>query len=275
MVASMACFSFMNIVIRDLSYDIASPYMVFLRNLMSLLIMLPLIAVQGSGTLKTTRMQGHFFRALVGSCAMQLWFYAITIMPITEATALSFITPLFVTLIAIFYLKEKVGIRRIMALVAGFAGAVIIIQPGGEMFQAHGMFVVVSAMLMAVATMLVKALSNTEPPERIVFYMALYMTIFSFPLAIAYLQTPTVDILLRAFYIALFSTLAHLFLVRAYQRAPMTLLMPFDYTRLIFTGIMAYFLFHEIPDMWTIAGSVIIVASTVYITHREAIKKQA
>ena len=270
MVASMACFSIMNIAIRDLSHSIPSPLMVFLRNAMSLFIMLPFVWQKGAESFRTTRMKGHFFRALIGSISMQLWFYSITIMPITEATALSFTTPLFVTLIAIFFLKEKAGIRRYGALVAGFIGALIIMRPGQGLIEYQSFYVIIGSMLMAVVTILVKTLSTTEPPVRIVFYMSLFMTIFSFPIAVPFFQPLSTLILFKAFLIALFSTFAHLTLVRAYRNASMTVLMPFDYTRLIFTGIMAYFLFGEMPDEWTIAGSLIIVASTVYIAHREA-----
>lgn len=272
MLMAMACFSAMNIVIRLLSHELPSTQMVLLRNVFSLI----LIVAWEIGlrrkipTFKTSRMKGHFWRASVGIVAMELWFHAITLLPLTLATALSFTTPIFSTIIAIIFLREKAGIRRWSAIVIGFIGVLIILRPGTSGISADALFVIASSTMMAVAGVLVKTLSRTEPPETIVFYMALFMIPWSIPLAIPNWTPPSAHSLWLVVLIAFFSTGAHLLMARAYRRADMVMLMPFDFSRLVFTSIFAYILFGETLDSPTVCGSLLIVASTVYIAHREA-----
>jgi len=275
MLASMALFSTMNATIRLLSADMGSTQMVLLRNVCSLvLIVLWEMARQKRlPTFPTARYRGHFWRASFGIVAMELWFYSLTILPITLATALSFTTPIFSTIIAIMFLGEKAGIRRWGAIATGFIGMLIILRPGMDGIGPEAMFVIASSSMMAVAGVLVKTLTRTEPPETIVFYMALFMIPWSLLPALYHWQDFGLHQLWLIFLISLFSTVAHLLLARAYVRAEMVMLMPFDFSRLVFTAILAYFLFGESLDFPTVCGSLVIVASTVYIAHREAKQK--
>lgn len=272
MLASMACFAAMNTLIRMLSFGLHSTQMVFMRNIISLVLIIAVSAMMRKplASLKTTRFSGHVWRGTIGFAAMELWFHAVTLLPLTLATAISFITPVLSTIIAIVCLGEKAGIRRWAAIFAGFVGMLVILRPDTGTMDANALFVLFSSMLMAVAGTVVKSLTRTESPETIVFYMAGIMTVWSIFPATLYWQTPTATHLWLAFWIAVFSTGAHLMLARAYQRADVVVLMPFDFTRLIFTAFLAYLCFGEVMDAQTMAGSLIIVASTVYIAHREA-----
>jgi drug/metabolite transporter (DMT)-like permease len=276
MLISMACFSCMTSVIRLLAAEIHPMQIVLLRNLFSLaiVIIVAMCVERGLPRFKTRRIGGHFWRASIGSLSMQIWFYALTIMPLTLATALSFITPVLTTLIAIVFLGEKAGIRRWSAIIIGFIGVLIMLRPDASGSHSGIFLVLGSAALMAVAGTVVKALTRTESPETIVFFMSLIMLLWSLVPGIYTWQTPTPYQLWLSFLIALFSTGAHLMLARAYTRADMVVLMPFDFSRLIFTGILAYLLFDETMDAQTITGALIIVASTVYIAHRETWKKR-
>lgn len=272
MLLSMACFSAMNTVIRLLSESMHSTQMVLLRNLCSLLLVLAweIARRRRLPQFKTARLGGHFWRATIGVAAMELWFHAITLMPLTLATAISFITPIFATIIAILFLGEKAGVRRWSAIAAGFIGMLIILRPGTGDVGPNALFVLASSSMMAIASILVKTLTRTEPPETIVFYMALFMIPWSALPALGHWQAVSSHQLWLVFLVALFSTGAHLLLARAYLRADMVALMPFDFTRLIFTAALAYAFFGESLDTPTILGSLIIVTSTVYIAHREA-----
>lgn len=276
MLASMLCFSAMNTVIRHLAVDLHSTQMVFMRNVLSLLIIIAIAAVmqRGRPRFPTDRLSGHIWRGTIGLVSMELWFHAITIMELTLATAISFITPILSTIIAILFLGEKAGIRRWAAIMAGFVGMLVILRPDLGTINPNATFVLVSSTLMAIAGTVVKSLTRTESPETIVFYMSLIMTIWSIVPAALYWRDFTMVHVLWAFLIALFSTGAHLMLARAYMRADVVVLMPFDFTRLIFTAALAYVVFGEVMDSQTIIGSLIIVASTVYIAHREARKNR-
>lgn len=271
MLLSMAGFAAMSTIVRVLSPGMDSTLMVFLRNALSLLIVLAWsVAVQrGIPRFPTQRMNAHFWRASVGVVSMEIWFYCLTIMPLTLATALSFTTPIFSTIFAMIFLREKAGIYRIGAVLAGFCGVLVILHPGGESITPQASLVLMSSAMMAVVGVLVKTLSRTESPETIVFYMAVFMLPWSVFPAIGHWQPVTGYQWWLLFWVAFFSTVSHLFLARAFMRAEMTILMPFDFTRLIFVGIFAYFLFGETMDAYTVVGALIIVASTIVIARRE------
>ncbi|MDX2073102.1 MAG: DMT family transporter [Alphaproteobacteria bacterium] len=278
MLASMACFAAMNIIISSLAGGMHSMQMVFIRNAMSLAMISSFELVRQHGRLHfpTARMSGHFGRAVAGLIAMQLWFHSVTIMPVTLATALSFTTPIFATIFAILFLGERAGIRRWAAMLVSFIGVIMILRPDTQAMDANIVFVLAASAAMAVAGTFVKSLSRTERPETIVFYMVLVMTPLSLPLALFYWQPVSWHQLWLLFFIALFSTVAQLMMARAFKRAEVVVLMPLDFTRLIFTSCLAYVFFGEVLDSHAWFGAAIIVASTLYIAHREAkIKRRA
>ncbi len=263
----------MSSVIHLLAGELHSAQMVFMRNLFSLLIIVAVCAYlqrRAIPRFTTERMSGHFWRGTIGLLAMELWFYSLTLMPITLATAISFITPILGTIIAITCLGEKAGIRRWSAIMVGFVGMLVILRPDAGQMESSALIVLASSLLMAIAGTLVKTLTRTESPETIVFYMSIFMLLWSIPPAFYYWQEPSLYEIGLMFLIAVFSTIAHLSLTRAFMRADIVVLMPFDFTRLVFTAILAYILFGEVMDSQTITGSLIIAASAIYITHREA-----
>ena len=276
MLGSMLCLSAMNVALRTLAGGLHSTQIVVLRHIFSIMIVLVWSAwlVRGIPRFYSRRMQGHFWRAAFGICAMELWFYAITIMPVTLATALSFITPIFSTLLAIVFLGEKVGIHRWAAILSGFTGMLIILRPDISGVSSAGMVVIGASLMMAGSGVMVKSLTSSESPETIVFYMSVFMLIWSIPVAIPFWQSFTIAQLGMVFIIALCSTIAHLLMTRAFARAELVVLLPFDFTRLIFTAILAYLFFGETVDAHTLAGSAVIVASAVYIAYREARNKK-
>ena len=276
MLLGMLCFSAMNTAIRYMAGSMPSFQLVFLRNVFSLLIIIgwQMARIRAIPRFTTQRLFSHFWRATAGICAMEAWFYSLTLLPLTLATALSFTTPIFSTIIAICLLGEKAGLRRWSAIMVGFVGMLIILRPGTDAMSTDALFVIFSSIMMGIAGTLVKSLTRTEPPETIVFFMALFMVPWSaLPVFLPWgsgWHDVTGFQLEIVFIIALLSTIAHLFLARAMMRADLVMLMPFDFTRLIFTAVFAWFLFDETLDGPTFLGALLIVGSTVYIAHREA-----
>lgn len=276
MIAAMACFAIMNVAIRQLAAGMDTTQMVFLRNASSfaLIIAWSLLLWRGNlHRLKTRKLYGHFWRAAIGFSAMEIWFYALSILPLTTATALSFTTPVFGTVFATLLLKEKAGWRRALAIAASFGGVLVIMRPGENMLEIAAATVLASSALMALAGVVVKSLTRTEPPETIVFYMGLFMTPLSLPPALVHWQPVTGPQWQLIIIIAVFSTAAHLLLTRAYRHADMVVLLPFDFTRLLFTAALAYVIFGEQMDHYTLAGALIIMASSIYIVHRERLRR--
>lgn len=271
MVISTACFSTMTSLIRFISDDLHSTEIVFFRNVFSALLFLPWVLKHKGSVLKTNRMWDHFWRATIGIIGMQSWFYCVSHMPLNEATALSFTAPIFTTLFAILFLGEKAGIHRWSAVICGFVGAMVIIRPDPENMNLIGLIVLFATSMWSIAGMLVKSLTKSEHPLLIVFYMAAFMTLWSFPVMLPHWQMPSVENLIFALLLAIASTGAHFFMVKAYASSDVSMLMPFDFCRLIFTSILAYVFFGEVSDMMTWVGGAIIVTSAAYIAHREAV----
>lgn len=273
---AMVSFSVMNTLIRDVTVDVTPPLAVFLRNLFSFALLVPAALLYGRSTPRTVKLSLHFWRAAIGLVAMECWFWSLSLMPVSHATALSFTTPLFSTLFAVGFLGERIGRWRIGALVVGFVGTLMILRPweAGEM-NASVAIVLFSAAMMALAAIVVKRLAATEPAWRVVFYMAMFMSLLSAPLGLYYWQVLPPAEYAKIFGIALASTIAQLAMVSAFARVAIVLLMPFDFTRLVFTAILAVLVLGESIDLLTIVGAAIIVASSALIAWREArLRKQ-
>jgi drug/metabolite transporter (DMT)-like permease len=270
MLMSGACFSLMNVVIRFASQELHTTQIVFLRNALSVLLFLPFVLIVGKSFLRTTRPWGHVWRGTIGLVGMQLWFICVALLPLNEATALSFTAPILTSIFAIVFLGEQAGWRRWCAIGLGFIGAMIIIRPNPHAMEWGLLLVPCATAVWAVAAILVKGLTKTEPPTRIVFYMAVIMSLWALPISLPFWQTPSWEALGLCLIIAMVSTAAHLSMVAAYARAAIVVLMPLDFFRLIFTALFAYIAFEEIADPYTWLGGAVIVMSAVYIAWREA-----
>lgn len=265
MVASMLFFSVMNNCVREASLESHSTVIALFRNLFTLIVMATWVMWRsGMRGLSTEHPGRHVIRALFGLTSMELWFYALSEMPINQATALSFTTPIFVSLFAILFLKESSSLPRWGAIAIGFAGMLVILRPESSEFSLIGYLVLLGAAIRAAGSVLIKTIAKIDQPETIVFWQALLMTPMALPFALPYWQVPSAWGLFWILTVAVSSTAAHLCLIRAFQRSEMTVLMPFDFTRLIFTAAIAYFWFHEVLDSWTLIGGLLIIFGSVW-----------
>jgi len=273
MVLAAASFAALTTVIRKLSGSLHPFEMAFFRNLFGLFFMLPWFMRVGLKGMKTDRLPLHAFRSIIGLSAMLCWFTAVSMMPIAEATALSFTTPLFATIGAALFLGEIVRVRRWAATVAGLIGALVIVRPAGIEIGVAASLVLVASAFMSVAALSVKSLSRTETPNTIVLFMGMLMTPMSLIPALFHWTTPRPTDYLWFVALGLFATLGQLSMVRSFAVADVSAVLPFDFSRLIFAAILGYFFFAESPDAWTWVGAAIIFSAALYTAHRES--KQA
>lgn len=273
MIASTASFSLMNVFINMIARDIDTTVIVFWRNFLCIFLLLPFMLRMGEGAFGTGRLSRHVARASVGIVGMETWFHSVSILPLNQATALSYTAPLFTTLFAAVYLREKITKPRVIALIVGFLGAMVILRPDPDHFDIRALWVMFATSMWAIAGMLVKSLTRTEPPVRIVFYMSVFMSLLAFPLALFHWEwlAPRHWAFMGA--IAVASLGAQLGLARAYMLAEVSSLMPYDFGRLLFTALYAYLLFGEVADATSWLGAAIIIGSAVLVTRREARQK--
>ena len=270
MVSACAGFAAMMAIVRHVSSEIPALETVFFRNFFQAVLVLPWVFYAGWGQLRTGRPAMHLLRAVLGLVSMLLLFIALSLLPLAEVTALSFTAPLFATVGAALLLREHVGARRWTATLVGFCGALVILRPGVGAFSGASLVALASAVAMAAAQLSVKSLSRTEHPNAIVAIMGLLMTPMSLPPAVFVWVWPSASTFLWLLLMGLAATIGQVFLVRAMQTADASAVMPFDFSRLIFTSALGWLAFDEHPDKWTWIGAAIICVATVYIARREA-----
>jgi drug/metabolite transporter (DMT)-like permease len=243
---------------------------VFLRNLFSCVLLLPLLAWRGASLLQSSQLNLYGMRVLVSLLSMQAWFYALSLIPIGEVTAISFLAPVFGTMGAIFFLGERVRLRRWTAIAVGFLGAMIILRPGVAPFGLGQACALFSAMSIGVVVIMVKQLTAHDDPDKIVFLTNMMMMPLSLVPALFVWRWPPVESLVPVLGMGLTAALGHVALVRGYAATDASLAMTFEFSRLPFSVGIAYLAFGEMIDAWTWAGAAIIFASAVYITRRAA-----
>jgi drug/metabolite transporter (DMT)-like permease len=242
---------------------------VFLRNLLAVLLLLPLL-VWGRGLLRSPQIGLYGLRVAISFLSMLAWFYAISLIPIGEVTAISFLAPLFGTLGAIFLLGEQVRMRRWAALIVGFAGAMIILRPGGSPLGIGQICALLSAVATGLTVVLIKQLTSRDDPDKIVFLTNLMLLPLSLVPALFVWRWPTLDMLPPLLGMGVCAVVGHVALVRGYAATDASLAQTFEFSRLPFTVAIAYVAFRETIDIWTWIGALIIFASAIYITRREA-----
>ncbi|NCF80583.1 MAG: EamA family transporter [Proteobacteria bacterium] len=275
MLAATAVLTCMHATVRLVSDGMHSFEIVFFRNLFGLVAILPLALRAGIGSLKSRQPGLQLLRSAFGLVAMFTWFYALSVVPIAQATALSFTSVIFGSIGAALLLGERMRLRRWSAVLAGFAGTLVILRPGFGDVDPAALIVVLSSICWAGALLTVKRLSATDSVVCIVTWNSILLTVLSLPLAIPVWVTPSTEQLLWLSLIGLLATLGHLAMTGAFKASDATVVFPVDYTRLLWATVIGYLAFGEIPDIWTWIGGTIIFASTTYISYREATLRRA
>lgn len=263
-------FSIMNVLIRWTSADLHPFQIAFFRNLFGLVFMLPWLIRLGYRNYKTERMGLFVVRAMLGLFSMFCFFWGISVLPLAKAVALSFTVPLFVTIGAALFLKEDVNWRRWIAVLVGFIGTIIILRPSVDGDLVASLVVVASSVTMAASVLIIKSLSRTEDANVIVMYMVLLMTPLSLPVAMSVWQWPTMETWLLVMLMGFLGSFAHLMFTHSLKMSDVTIVMPFDFARLPFIIVLAWIVFDQAVDQWTIVGAGIVFSSGIYIARREA-----
>ncbi len=247
----------------------------FFRNFFGLIVLVPFLFKAGAGAFRTTKLHLHASRGMLQVGAMLMFFSALSITPLAKISAVSFSAPLFATIGAVIFLGEKLRARRIAAVVLGFAGAMIILRPGFVDLDLGVVLVLCSSALWAIAILIIKVLSRTETSVTITAYMGIFLTPFTFVAALFYWQWPTAEEYLLFAIMGAVGSISHVAMAQAFKGVEASVIMPIDFTRLIWASALGYVLFAELPELWTWVGGGLIFASTSYIAFREARLRKA
>jgi drug/metabolite transporter (DMT)-like permease len=274
MSVSAVFFGVMMGLVRHIGQDMHIFAVSFWRYVFGMLMFAPWFLRVGVAGLQTTRIGMHFIRACFLMVSSVCLLMAIMIMPLDEVTALSFTTPLFTMIGAILFLREKAGPRRWAALFIGFLGMLFILRPGLEMINWAALLIMISAVTFAGVVLCGKVLIRTDSPALMVVSLAVISVPLSFVPALFFWHWPTTEQYVWLFLIAACSNLNMYGIAKALQNGDASATQPYDFLRLPTTATVGWLAFGETSDIYTWIGAGVILASTVFITRREALAKQ-
>lgn len=264
------------------SADVASKYLAaasvpalqitWLRYAAFATIMLAIALKDGGARLRPKRLHMQLLRAIAVTLSSIIFVSSLKYLPIADATATSFVAPLFVTALSIPILGEKVGWRRWSATLAGLIGVLIVVRPGGADFQAASLLPALSAATWAFALIVTRMMSATEDPVTTLAWSAVVGFLLLTLLQPLGWRPLTTEALAVGAFIGIASTIGHWFVIIAFRHADASLLAPFSYVQLLWASLFGYVLFSVLPDVWTLIGSLIIAASGLYTAHRERMR---
>ncbi|SNS30082.1 MULTISPECIES: DMT family transporter [unclassified Azospirillum] len=269
---AILCFAVMDAAIKYLTADFGTWQIMFFRGFFSLIPIAMLTARSGGlGTLRTSHLLSHVGRALIGIAAAFCFFYAYSIMPLADAYAIAFAGPLFMTALSVPVLKEKVGWRRWLAVLVGFAGVIVMLRPGQGMLTLTALVPLAAAAFYALTMLYVRVLARTESNAAITFYFVTTMSIMATIAMIPEWRTPQGWQWLLLIMVGVIGGVAQIAFTQAFRLTSPSLLAPFEYTAMIWAVLFGYLLFGDIPDKAIWIGGAIVVAAGLYIIHRETV----
>jgi drug/metabolite transporter (DMT)-like permease len=264
-IASSAMFALMGAAIKTISPSVPFEMVVFFRNFFGLLILSPWMLHAGAGGIKTQRLHLHGLRTCSGLAAMYCFFYALGHLQLGEAVLLNFSAPLFVPLIAFFWLREAVPQALRWALVIGVLGIACILKPTPGIVDPVAFIGLASGIFAALATVTVRDLSKTEPPERTVFYFGAMGTLVSAVPLMWNWQTPDIQQLGTLLAIGALATAGQVFLTRGITNAPAGHVGPFAYSSVVFAAVIGWAVWGELLDVFSLLGGLMVGAAGVIV----------
>jgi drug/metabolite transporter (DMT)-like permease len=268
-ILSTVFFAVMHALVRHITQQIHPFEVAFFRNLFGLLVVVPFVVRYGFGILRTERLPLHSLRAVLNAAGMLLFFYGLSAAPLATVTALSFTAPIFVTVLAVLFLGEVVRIKRWTAIILGFTGALVVLRPTQATVGPGELATLASSMVWAGALLVIKILGRTEKSVTIITYMSLLMMPISLVAASFFWTWPTLEQLGVLIAIGILGSLGQLLMTQALKEGDASVVMPFDFFKLIWATLLGYLFFAEIPDLFTWIGGAMIFGSAVYIARRE------
>ena len=257
------CMVAVMVSLRYLSDSIPSVQAAFLRYLLGLLIICPFVIQQIGKTDRSIPILKYGVRGTLHGFAVVLWFYSVSNAPLSDVTAINYLTPIFTTIGAVIVFKEKLTKDRLLAIILSIFGAILILKPGIEAISLGKSAQLLSTILFAASYLITKSLTKTEGTTLIVFMLTLFATITLFPFAAINWSSPSMNDLVLLMGIAILATLGHYFMTKAVAVAPLSVTQPVIFLQLIWSTLIGLVVFGEPLDfLISCGGGVIVVAIT-------------
>ena len=241
----------------------------FLRFFFGFLIITPYILKTKFEVFTTKNLKIHILRSALNLPAMLLGFAALAMLPLEKMTAIHFIVPIIVTILAVIFLKEKIYLYRSIALVMGFLGMLIILRPGIIDISIGIYMALISSLIWSVVIIITKKVSKDDSAITILSHQYVYMVLFSFPLVIFFWDQPSLKTIIFILCAAMSGTILHIALNHAYKLVDVTMTQPYSFLGLVASSIIGYFVFSDKPDFYTWLGASVIFCGVLLISYRE------
>mgnify|MGYP001026020785 FL=1 len=248
----------MNVSIREIADDIHPSVIAFFRHTIGVCLLVPIFVRPGSNPFRTANFSLQGLRAMLNVVAMLAYFMALTMEPLAKVVALTFTAPLIATVGAVLLLGEKVTRARYLALAIGFGGALIVLRPWAVELSTGSMLLILSSATWGAALVVIKVLARTDSPVTIALYASLLQIPVCLIAALFYWQWPTMYQLFVMALVAVFGSITQMSIAQAFREADATVVLPADFSKLVFAGLAGWFFFGELPAIWVWIGGTVV-----------------
>lgn len=269
------CFSVVMTLAKKISPDVPGATLVFCRLAIGLAFAMPIFIGQGlMCVVKTQSIWLHLIRAVVVSCSMGCTYYAYRNLPLADAAAIGQTGPLFTTLLAVLLLKESMTVLKWLAMLVGYIGVLFIVKPGVVEFDSAILVALAANLLAGLAIIMAKALSKEDSSQTILFYGTVGTLFLTSIHAFFYWQTPSKTDCIYLIFIGAAGMLSQYCYLQALKYAPASFVTPFEYIRLCVTIPIGMIVFSEMPDAYSLLGSLVILASIIFLVRKQGGSKE-
>ena len=273
MVVTTLLFAIVTGIVRYIGSDIPAPVAAFVRYIISTIFFIPLIVKMFILERNKSNKKVYWARGLAHGFGVILWFFAMARIPVSEVTAIGYITPIFVSIAAFIFLKETFSISIIGALAICMIGMIIIIRPTTSGIAVGQLSMIIATLFFAASYILAKKLSSTESTLEILVALNFIVTVTLAPFAIAFWVTPSIKEVLFLSIVALFATAGHFTMTMALKLAPITITQPIFYIQIVWASCIGFIFFGETISFWFSVGATLIILSSLFVTYTSSSKK--
>ncbi|MBC6438631.1 MAG: DMT family transporter [Rhodobacteraceae bacterium] len=270
MLATGVCFVAVATIVKHVGPDVPAAQSAFLRYVLGLVFLIPMIRPIRRARLNRRALGLFGLRGVAHTAGVICWFYAMTQIPIAEVTAMNYLSPVYVTLLAVMFLGERLALRRIIAVVLALVGALIILRPGFRDLGPGHLAMLCTAVGFAVGYLIAKIMADEVEAPVVVGMLSITVTICLAPFAIAVWVPPTWGQVALLFLVAVFATAGHYTMTLAFAAAPLTVTQPVTFLQLVWATLLGVVVFDEAADIWVLTGGGMIIAAISFMTWREA-----
>lgn len=258
MMGTLASFLIMAMAARQLYQDLSTYHILFYRSVMAVLLLSIIAHRSGWLQIRQARHRVHLGRNLAHFTGQFCWFYGISVLPLAEVFAIEFTTPIWVAILAFFFLGEPMTRARLIAVGMGFLGILVILRPGAGVISPDALVVLVAALGFAISLTVTKYLSRTDSVLSILFFMSLTQTPLALSMCLFDWRWPSAANMPALIIVALTGLSAHYCMARAFRHADATVVAPMDFLRLPLAALVGYAVYQEALDLWVLSGATVI-----------------